>query len=170
MIKFVGHVLLSLALTVGLLAPMRAVADTGSQPVGEREAGIANGADPGAGNRVNILLLGLDADVDRVSPARTDTIMLVSIDLRAQRLVLISIPRDLWVDIPGFGEGRINTAYYLGESYLAQGQGPALAKETVAAALDVPVDYYAVVNLGIRDRHRCPWRVGDRGLARYQAI
>ena len=129
MIRVLRPLLLSLFLAVGLLWPSGAFA-----------------AQPGSGGRVNILLLGLDADVDRVGPPRTDTMILASIDLRARRLVLLSMPRDLWVDIPGYGEGRINTAYYLGESYAARGGGPALAKETVAAALDVPVDYYVAID------------------------
>jgi len=44
------------------------------------------------------------------------------------------------VFIPGYGEGRINTAHFYGE--LNGGQGPALAKETVEANLGIPIDYY----------------------------
>jgi len=66
--------------------------------------------------------------------------MVASLDPVARRAVVLSIPRDLWVFIPGYGEGRINTAYFYGE--LSGGQGPALAKETVESNLGIPIDYY----------------------------
>jgi len=66
--------------------------------------------------------------------------MVASLDPVARRAVVLSIPRDLWVFIPGYGEGRINTAHFYGE--LNGGQGPALAKETVEANLGIPIDYY----------------------------
>ena len=53
---------------------------------------------------------------------------------------MLSIPRDLWVKIPGVGENRINTAHFFAEAELA-GSGPAAAAQTVAADFGVPVDY-----------------------------
>jgi len=61
---------------------------------------------------------------------------------------MLSIPRDLWVNIPGFDYGRINTAYMLGEGAKLPGGGPALAAKTVESLLGVPVDYYAQVDFG----------------------
>jgi LCP family protein required for cell wall assembly len=61
---------------------------------------------------------------------------------------ILSIPRDLWVNIPGFEYGRINTAYQLGEAYQIPGGGPALAAQTVEELLGVPVDYYAQIDFG----------------------
>jgi LCP family protein required for cell wall assembly len=57
------------------------------------------------------------------------------------RLALLSIPRDLYVEIPGYNNNRINTAHFWGERE-AEGGGPALAMETVARTFDVPVHGY----------------------------
>lgn len=94
----------------------------------------------GGKGRVNILILGTDRRDKGERAARTDTMMVASLDPVARRAVVLSIPRDLWVFIPGYGEGRINTAHFYGE--LNGGQGPALAKETVEANLGIPIDYY----------------------------
>jgi len=59
---------------------------------------------------------------------------------------MLSIPRDLWVDIPGFGYDKINTAYFLGEANKLPGGGPGLAAKTVEQLLGVPIPYYAVVS------------------------
>jgi LCP family protein required for cell wall assembly len=59
---------------------------------------------------------------------------------------MLSIPRDLWVPIPGYGEGRINTAHFLGDAKKYPGGGPALAKKAVQYNLGVPVHYYVRVN------------------------
>ena len=94
----------------------------------------------GGKGRVNILILGTDRRDKGERAARTDTMMVASLDPVARRAVVLSIPRDLWVFIPGYGEGRINTAHFYGE--LNGGQGPVLAKETVEANLGIPIDYY----------------------------
>ncbi len=59
---------------------------------------------------------------------------------------LISIPRDLWVSIPGFENNRINTAYQLGISTGYPGGGPALLKETIQYNLGIRVDHTAMVD------------------------
>jgi LCP family protein required for cell wall assembly len=61
---------------------------------------------------------------------------------------MISIPRDLWVNIPGFGYSRINTAYSSGEGNKLPGGGPGLAMKTVEQFLGVPIQYYAQVDFG----------------------
>jgi LCP family protein required for cell wall assembly len=60
--------------------------------------------------------------------------------------------RDLWVEIPDFEHNRINTAYFLGESFRMPGGGPALAMRTVENLLGVPVQYYAVIEFGAFER------------------
>ncbi|MGA9531905.1 MAG: LCP family protein [Anaerolineales bacterium] len=97
--------------------------------------------------RVTILMMGLDfRDWERgEGPPRTDSMMLVTIDPVARTAGMMSIPRDLWVEIPGFEHNRINTAYFLGESYNVPGGGPGLAMKTVENVLGVPIDYYAVI-------------------------
>ncbi|MBN2003297.1 MAG: LCP family protein [Anaerolineae bacterium] len=96
--------------------------------------------------RVNVLVLGIDERSQETGPFRTDTMMLITLDPVAKRGGALSIPRDLWVPIPGYKEGRINTAHFLGDLYDHPGNGPALAVETVEYNLGVPIDYYVRVN------------------------
>ncbi len=88
----------------------------------------------------NILILGVDRRPGEGTAVRTDTILLSQADPAHRRLVLLSIPRDLWVTIPGRGEGRINTAHVFGELEAA-GRGPARIAETIAYNFGVPVDH-----------------------------
>jgi LCP family protein required for cell wall assembly len=95
--------------------------------------------------RVNILLLGIDKRPDEVV-ARTDTMILITVDPNAKTAGMLSIPRDLWVSIPGYNEDRINKAYLFGETYAYPGGGPALAMKTVQYNLGVPVHFYVQVD------------------------
>lgn len=98
--------------------------------------------------RVNILLLGIDQrdnEIDK-GPWRTDTMILVSIDPATQSASMLSIPRDLWVTIPGYGENRINTAHATGDLRQYPGGGVALAKKTVWYTFGVPVHFYVRIN------------------------
>lgn len=98
-------------------------------------------------SRVNVLVMGLDyRDWEAGDTPRTDTMMLLTLDPLNNTAALVSIPRDLWVAIPGFEYGKINTAYYLGELWNVPGGGPALASQTVEEFLGVPVDYYAQID------------------------
>ena len=100
------------------------------------------------GSRVNVLFIGVDArdwEVNATAP-RSDTMILFTIDPVTKTAGMLSIPRDMWVDIPGFGYGRINTAYNLGEAYKLPGGGPGLAMKTVEKFLGVPVNYYGQVD------------------------
>jgi polyisoprenyl-teichoic acid--peptidoglycan teichoic acid transferase len=85
-------------------------------------------------------------------PPRTDSMMLVTIDPITKVAGMLSIPRDLWVEIPGFEHNRINTAYFLGETYQLPGGGPAMAAKTVENLLGVPVTYYAVIDFRAFER------------------
>lgn len=98
-------------------------------------------------SRINILLLGVDASdaEDRQGPARSDTMIVVTIDPQTKTAGMLSIPRDMWVNIPGFDYGKINTAYYLGDANRLPGGGPALASRTVEQFLGIPIHYYAQV-------------------------
>ena len=98
-----------------------------------------------------VLLLGTDRRSLNSSTNNTDTLMLFHLDPNAQRIALLSIPRDLYVEIPGYEQGRINSAYARGEQ---DGTGGlALARQTVSATLGIPVqhtvliDFYAFVAL-----------------------
>jgi len=97
-------------------------------------------------DRVTILVLGIDQRCDEEGPTRTDTMMLLTMDPVGLSAAALSLPRDLWVEIPGFGVDRINQAHFLGEIYEYPGGGPTLAVETVEATLGVDIDYFATVN------------------------
>lgn len=95
--------------------------------------------------RVNILLLGIDKRPNE-QYARTDTMILITVDPATGKAGMLSIPRDLWVTIPGYGENRINTAHYQGDKNGYPGGGPALAMKTVQYNLGVPVHFYMRVD------------------------
>ncbi len=96
--------------------------------------------------RVNILLLGIDQRTYEEGPWRTDTMILVTIDPATKSAGMLSIPRDLWVPIPGFQESRINNAHFFGDLTKYPGGGPALAKKTVQYNFGLPVQYYVRLN------------------------
>jgi LCP family protein required for cell wall assembly len=101
-------------------------------------------------SRVTILVMGLDyRDWEAGDgPPRTDTMILLTIDPLTKAAGMLNVPRDLWVSIPGFEYGRINTAYPLGIAYDVPGGGPALAMQTIESLLGVPIDYYAIIDFG----------------------
>ncbi len=99
-----------------------------------------------AQERTNILLLGTDRRASETGPSRTDTMIVVTIDPQTKSAAMLSIPRDLWVSIPGHSENRINTAHFLGDGDGYPGGGPALAKITVQYALGIPIHYYVRIN------------------------
>jgi LCP family protein required for cell wall assembly len=99
-------------------------------------------------SRINILFIGLDFRDWQTDdgPPRSDTMILFTVDPLTKTAGMLSIPRDLWVNIPGFGYSRINTAYPSGEGAQLPGGGPGLAMKTVEQLLGVPVHYYAQVD------------------------
>jgi LCP family protein required for cell wall assembly len=96
--------------------------------------------------RTNILLLGTDDSPERGAVGRTDTIILTTILPTRPYIGMLSIPRDLWVNIPGVGEQRINTAYFFAEAGEA-GSGPWAAMQTIHENFGIPVRYYALVHM-----------------------
>jgi len=97
-------------------------------------------------SRITILIIGLDArDLDTSAP-RSDTMILLTIDPLTKTAGMLSIPRDMWVNIPGFGYSRINTAYSSGEGNKLPGGGPELARKTVEQFIGVPIQYFAQVD------------------------
>jgi polyisoprenyl-teichoic acid--peptidoglycan teichoic acid transferase len=91
-------------------------------------------------NPSTILLLGTDHSLaaSRVGDRHSDSITLLRTDPDHGRLYYLSIPRDLRVEIPGYGAAKINTAYQVG--------GPRLAARTVSAYTSIPVNHIVVVN------------------------
>ena len=97
-------------------------------------------------DRITILLMGIDEREQEEGPWRTDSMMIVTLDPVTMKAGVLSIPRDIWVEIPGYESGRINTAYFLGDLTDYPGGGPALAMETIRHNFAIPVDHYVVIN------------------------
>ncbi|HEX9331693.1 MAG TPA: LCP family protein [Anaerolineales bacterium] len=100
------------------------------------------------GSRINILFVGLRGGdpTEGDCPFCTDTLILLTVDPTTKTAGMLSIPRDMWVNIPGFGYSRINTAWTLGRGSKLPGGGPALTMKTVSHFIGVPVDYYVQVD------------------------
>jgi LCP family protein required for cell wall assembly len=96
--------------------------------------------------RVNVLIMGIDQRPGEQGAFRTDTMLVLTLDPVTKTGGMLSIPRDLWVPITGYGVGRINTAHVLGEIDDYPGGGPALAVKTVENNLGIPIHYYARVS------------------------
>ena len=101
--------------------------------------------------RTNVLLLGIDQTPPENAVGRSDTIILSTINPLKPYVGLLSIPRDLWVNIPGIGENRINTAHFFAEAY-AKDSGPIATMETIRQNFGVDIDYYLRLRFeGFRD-------------------
>lgn len=99
-----------------------------------------------AGERVNVLVLGIDRRPSEKCPCRTDTMMIATLDPKTSTAGLITLPRDLYVPIPTIGEARINQAHWYGELYKYPGSGPGLAKKTVEYNFGRTIHYYVLVD------------------------
>jgi LCP family protein required for cell wall assembly len=86
----------------------------------------------------NILLLGKDQNADGSGDARTDTMIIVSINRETQTASMISLPRDLYVYLPNRIMSRLNTAVTLG--------GVELLEQTILYNFGIPIHYYAQVD------------------------
>lgn len=108
------------------------------------------------GSRVNVVFFGLRGGetAGEDCPLCTDTIIVFTIDPISKTAGMISVPRDLYVNIPGSsgcsgvndGYCRINTSWTTGEALKLPGGGPALAMKTVSLFLGVPIQYYVQVD------------------------
>lgn len=96
--------------------------------------------------RVNILIMGIDARSKDVQAPLTDSMILFTLDPVANTAAMLSIPRDLWVRIPGSGYNKINTAYSVGVISQLPGGGPAMSSKTVENLIGVPIDFYAQID------------------------
>jgi polyisoprenyl-teichoic acid--peptidoglycan teichoic acid transferase len=96
--------------------------------------------------RTNILFLGTDDSPERGAVGRTDTIILATVIPARPYIGILSIPRDLWVNVPGVGEQRINTAYFFAEAG-ETGAGPQAALLTVRQNFGIPVGYFALIHM-----------------------
>ncbi len=107
--------------------------------------------------RVNILLIGNGGD-GHEAPDLTDTLMVASIDPVNKKVSLVSVPRDLWIQLPGYGSMKINAAYETGKyDYLgridssnantkAVQAGFATADQAIEQVLGISLHYNMLVN------------------------
>jgi LCP family protein required for cell wall assembly len=100
---------------------------------------------PVAEDAVNVVVLGSDQRPEW-NEWHTDVVQIVSIQKSRGAVSVISIPRDLYVYIPGFWMSRINFADFYGEVYEYDGGGSRLVKDTILYNLGVRVDYYVRTN------------------------
>jgi polyisoprenyl-teichoic acid--peptidoglycan teichoic acid transferase len=133
--------------------------------------------------RTNVLLLGTDDSPERGAVGRTDTIILTTVVPTRLYIGMLSIPRDLWVNVPGVGEQRINTAYFFAEA-TENGTGPQAAMQTIGDNFGIPVHYYALIHMyglvaavdaldGVNIRLDTPtggWEAGDYHVNGTQAL
>ena len=91
-------------------------------------------------DRINVLLLGMGGG-DHDGPFLSDTIIIASFQPKEKKVALISVPRDMLVQIPGYGWRKINHANAYGE-IKNPGRGGLLAKEVVSQTFGIPIHYY----------------------------
>ncbi len=116
---------------INTLEPLSTIDPSGSQV-------LNNGQET-----VNFLLIGSDRRPG--GSFRTDTMVIAILRPNEGQVSLISIPRDLWVSIPGWENQRINTAYQHGVSVDYPGGGAELLKETIQYNLGIRIDHTAMV-------------------------
>lgn len=91
------------------------------------------------GPRVNILLLGSDTDQKFQGQYIAQTDIVVTIDPSSNTVGMLSIPRDFFINVPGYGMHKLDEAYGLG--------GVALSRATIEQDFGIPINYYAWVGL-----------------------
>ena len=100
----------------------------------------------GGSERITVLVMGIDRRPGDPFISRTDTMMLLSFNPATNQASILSVPRDLYVIIPGYGRDRINTAFVYG----ARGNNPAagamLSMQTVTYNLGISIDHYIMVD------------------------
>ena len=140
----IGSVLLCVAIVGGTLlylSPLLALLDGRPQVPAHGVPAPAQPPPPlDSKHRINILLLGSDNDQKFHQDAvLSQTMIVVSVDPAHHQVTLLSLPRDLWVPIPGHGSAKIDWAYSVG--------GAPLARATVEKNFRIPIHYYAWVGL-----------------------
>lgn len=102
---------------------------------------------------INILLMGIDERVGFTTEAAyfTDTMMVLHIDPVRKTAGIISFPRDLWVDLPGYNQSdRLNRANYVGDQQAyPDGAGPGLLMATLNQNFGLRIDYYVTINFTV---------------------
>jgi LCP family protein required for cell wall assembly len=136
---------------VGLLLVFAGVAlYTSNSPAHKR---VPNTFDAGIKNdRINLLLIGIGGERHPSHDNLADSIMLVSLKPSTKEAAVMSIPRDLWVKIGGYGTHRINYAHAIGEQSGYPGEGPGLMADTVSKTFGQPVNAFVRIDFSAFER------------------
>lgn len=115
---------------------------TSIQPAARR----AQEAPPILTGRLTVLVMGVDNRPDE-PVARTDSIIVLTLNPKTGAAGMLSIPRDVLVDVPALNDTiKINSAHVYGEIYKFPGGGPELLRQTAAQLIGYPIDYYVRIN------------------------
>jgi LCP family protein required for cell wall assembly len=111
---------------------------------------------------MTILITGIDTYDDNYRYGLADVIRIVRVDFVEAKVTVLSLPRDIWVEIPdisdhyGITHGKLNQAYFYGTEgmgyYDGVGQGPGLLSLSLALNFDLYVDHYGSVNMSTMER------------------
>lgn len=114
----------------------------GTMPTGRRPGpnvvGTENWLLVGSDSRVQANTTGEGGQLWRPGQQRSDTLMLLHLPAKRDKAYIISIPRDSWVEIPGYGYQKINAAFSYG--------GPPLLIQTVEALTNVRIDHFGAID------------------------
>ncbi len=124
--------------------PLRAEGVPTAQPMPTVQINMDDPAILNLPETVTFLLLG--SDTRGGASFRTDTILIVIVRPKDGNVSIISVPRDLWVNIPMVGEQRVNVAYQYGDLYEYPGGGAGLLKDTILYNLGIQIDHVAMVD------------------------
>ncbi len=117
---------------------------------GEREPDANSGPVMPGSPAFNMLILGIDARKNE--PSRSDVMILANINSKTRKVVLVSIPRDTRVEIPGVGYTKINHAHILGEIKGGNHQGTMASLQVASNLLNCDIHCYIKVNFeGFKD-------------------
>lgn len=106
--------------------------------IGKNDVEVNTGVDKNLSKYRNIVIFGIDTRTDTYSESRTDCIIIASINNETKEIKLVSVYRDTYVNIPGYGLDKINHAYAYG--------GPALSMSTLNTNLDLNITEFVTVN------------------------
>ena len=152
---FIGVLGVLLVLVIGVTAfatkiyfDVKGSVDKTYETVERQETGVSRKEEVNLKNKdsFSILLLGVDTgDLGRTDTGRSDAIMVATVSPEDNKTQIVSIPRDTYMEIVGYGTfDKINHAYAFG--------GPAMSMDSLEKYLDIPIDHYAAINLkGIQD-------------------
>ena len=138
------------AIAVPEPAPVVTAPPSVVEPVPSVPITVTKARTPPLTNTRNFLVVGLDRRPDGTGPALADTLVVVVLDEQSQHVGLVSVPRDLYVDIPDSGTDRINTVYQVAKR--SKREPLALLSRVVQDTLKLPIEHALALDLGVFER------------------